>query len=212
MCDHRGDERVDRGGTAREPDLIRGLLHDLREPLAAILLLSASSTGDVDDRLTRIREQASWLSELVASSLDEAAGDEVDLVDTRAVAELVARRARTTTTASIGVESEGTACALARPVALARALACVVDNAVRAAGPEGHVVISVGDCGAAVHVRVVDDGPGPGRILRRTSIGLATTRAMVASCKGSFRLAAGPHGGAAAEISLPSARDTLAAS
>jgi K+-sensing histidine kinase KdpD len=209
------NSHVGGGGTStgvHEPDTVRVLLHDLRGPLSAILLLSESSGGDAEEKLSRINEQASWLLELVESSLDPATADNVTIVDALEVAEFVARLARVAVTTSIVVESSTDVWALARPLALARALSCVVDNAVRAAGPAGHVAISVSDMGDAVHLTVVDDGPGLGRIARRTSIGLVATRAMVASCQGNFRLASGPDGGATADISLPSGRCVHSAS
>ena len=212
MCNHGRGEGIGTCLDASESDTVRALLHDLREPLAAILLLSASSSGDVEEKLNRISEQASWLSELVDSSLDGAAADDVRLLEAGAVADFVADRARASVKTSIAVESAAPVWAMARPVALARALGCVVDNAVRAAGPEGHVTITVGDCGEAVHLTVVDDGPGLGRVTRRTSLGLITTRAMVLSCKGTFRLGARPGGGATADITVPSGRGLLAAS
>ncbi|MGO4598877.1 sensor histidine kinase [Terrabacter sp. 2RAF25] len=187
-----------------DTDPVRSLLHDLREPLAAILLLSETSQGDVRERLVSIQEQASWLAEVVAASLEGAAGDHVADIDARALANEVAGRARMSTTTTIDVEVVGECRVLARPVALARALGCLVDNAVRAAGPAGHVLIWVGSCDDAFHIRVLDDGPGLGRLAPRTSIGLATTRAMVAACRGRFRLAARPDGGAAADIVLQS--------
>ena len=198
------------GWRSPDTDPVRWLLHDLREPLAAILLLSESSQGDVRERLNGIQEQATWLSELIAASLEGAAGDDVDLVDVRALAHEVANRARMAKTTTIEVEVVGDGRVAARPVALARALGCILDNAVRAAGPAGHVLIWVGSCDNAFHIRVLDDGPGPGGLVPRTSIGLATTRAMVAACRGSFRLAARPNGGAVSDIALESRSDLLA--
>lgn len=212
MCDNGQNGGGGTGLEAQEPDTVRVLLHDLRGPLSAVLLLSESSGGDVEEKLRRIAEQASWLLQLVESSLDHGTADNVTIVDALEVAEFVAGLARVAVTTSIAVESAKDVWALARPLALARALNCVVDNAVRAAGPEGHVTISVSDLGDAVHLRVVDDGPGLGRVTRRTSIGLVATRAMVASCQGNFRLANGPDGGATADISLPRGRGVSAAS
>ncbi|WP_157610582.1 MULTISPECIES: sensor histidine kinase KdpD [unclassified Terrabacter] len=212
MCDNIKMGGVGTSLEVPEPDTVRVLLHDLRGPLSAILLLSESSRGDVEEKLERITEQASWLLALVESSLEQTTADDVTIVDALEVAEFVAGLARVAVTTSIAVESSTDVWALARPIALSRALGCVVDNAVRAAGPDGHVTISVRDVAGAVHLTVVDDGPGLGRVTGRTSIGLVATRAMVASCKGSFRLANGPDGGATADISLPSGRGVSAAS
>jgi K+-sensing histidine kinase KdpD len=191
------------GGGNQEIDTIRALFHDLREPLAAIMLLSSSPKGDVEGKLHAISEQAQWLSQLVNSSLDDAANDWLQWIEAREIAECVAARARSTTTASITVTAQGEGWVWARPVALSRALGCLVDNAVRAAGPRGHVVLTAADRGPTMHVTVQDDGPGLGRIGHRTSLGLTTVRAMVAACNGAFRLAAGEGGGAVAEIALP---------
>jgi K+-sensing histidine kinase KdpD len=190
-------------GGNQEIDTIRALFHDLREPLAAIMLLSSSPKGDVDGKLHAISEQAQWLAQLVDSSLDDAANDWLQWVEAREIAEGVAARARSTTTANIGVSAQGDGWVWARPVALSRALGCLVDNALRAAGPSGHVVVTVAGCGTTRYVRVQDDGPGVGRIRHRTSLGLTTVRAMVAACNGAFRLVAGENGGAVAEIALP---------
>jgi signal transduction histidine kinase len=89
-------------------------------------------------------------------------------------------------------------------VALSRALACVLDNAVRAAGDGGHVTVRVDADHDGVHLSVVDDGPGLGKIASRTSLGLTTTRAMVAACNGTFDLHGGPDGGVVADIRLTS--------
>ena len=210
MVEYVSPTVIERGAGTIEADPVRGLLHDLREPLAAILLLSTSAAGDVQERLGHIREQASWLAELVASSLEGAAGDDPLVVDAVAVAREVAGRARMTTTAAIDVVVAGDGLVLARPIALARALGCVVDNAVRAAGPSGHVLIWVGDDEDGVHVRVLDDGPGLGHVVHRTSIGLATTRAMVAACQGAFLLGPRPDGGASADIALRRGTHVLA--
>jgi hypothetical protein len=52
-----------------EADTVRALLHDLRQPLAAILLLSQSEGGDVSRKFDVIAGQAKWLAELVETSV-----------------------------------------------------------------------------------------------------------------------------------------------
>ncbi|WP_330476146.1 sensor histidine kinase [Terrabacter sp. C0L_2] len=199
------------GGTG-EIDTIRALCHDLREPLAAIMLLSTSAKGDVGGKLEAISRQAQWLAELVASSLDQAAEDDLQWVEVGAAARAAAERARCSTAASITVRAVSDGWAWARPVALGRALGCLLDNAVRAGGPDGHVVVTVAEVDDVVHVSVRDDGPGLGRVAHRTSLGLTTVRAMVAACRGAFSLSAADGGGAVAEIALPAGTVHLAVS
>ena len=185
-----------------EIDTVRALLHDLRQPLAAILLLAGTEGGDVGRKMDGIAGQARWLAELVETSLREAAADEVTTTDVGAIAELAATRARATARCDITVESAGAPEAWARPVALSRALGCVVDNAVRAAGDGGHVRIDTYTDREGVHLTVTDDGPGLGKVSPRTSLGLTTTRAMVAACHGSFELHAATGNGTVADICL----------
>jgi signal transduction histidine kinase len=111
-------------------------------------------------------------------------------------------RAAATTGCRFTVDVVGARRAWARPVALSRALACVLDNAVRAAGESGAVTVTVVEDSTGTHVRVADTGPGFGRIASRTSLGLTTTRAMVAACQGTFDIRDGRDGGAVADICL----------
>jgi signal transduction histidine kinase len=142
---------------------------------------------------------------VVAASPPHAATDEVTATNVAGLAESAVERAQATADCEVSLEVEDAVPAWARPVALSRALACVLDNAVRAAGPGGHVDVSVHTGSDGVHLTVSDDGPGLGRVTSRTSLGLTTTRAMVAACNGSFQLLAGDHGGAVAEIRLAQA-------
>ena len=186
-----------------EADTVRALLHDLRQPLAAILLLSQSEGGDVSRKFDVIAGQAKWLAELVETSLGGgAATDEVVVCDVAEVAREGVHRAAATARCTITMEGQEVALAWARPVALSRALACVLDNAVRAAGEGGHVQVHVHEDFEGVHLSVVDDGPGLGKIASRTSLGLTTTRAMVAACKGTFALRGVAEGGVVADICL----------
>ena len=50
-------------------------------------------------------------------------------------------------------------------------------------GRTADVAVTAGD--SVVEVTVTDDGPGLGAVPSQTSLGLATTRALVASCTGS---------------------------
>jgi len=185
-----------------EIDTVRALLHDLRQPLAAILLLAGTDGGDVGRKMEGIAGQARWLADLVETVLSDAAKDEITTTDVASLVTTAVTRAQATTTCEIVVDAPDAPEVWARPVALSRALACVLDNAVRAAGEGGQVTVGIhGDCGG-VHLTVSDNGPGLGRVAARTSLGLTTTRAMVAACNGSFELYAGHDGGAVADICL----------
>ena len=190
--------------TVGERDTVRALLHDLREPVAAIRLLAAGVGGDVARRMHVINAHAAWLAAIV-ETLEADDRDRLALIDVAEIVTGACDRARATITTQLTVEVIGDPTAWSRPTSLGRALACLLDNAIRAAGPDGHVVIDVTQCDGDVVVRIADDGPGPGLIASRTGLGLTTTRAVVAACHGEFRLGPGSGGGAVAEIRLPNA-------
>lgn len=191
-------------------DTVRALCHDLRQPLAAIRLLAGAQSGDVRRRLELILEQAQWLSDMVEGVIGDAADDRPANVD---VVDLVAQcvmRARPTSQSEISFVGIERAMAVAAPVALSRAISCVLDNAVRAAGCDGHVIVEVTGGKRQVTVRVIDDGPGLGQVTTNNSLGLTITRALVSACGGAFDLKAGPGGGVVGRIALPAMSRAMA--
>lgn len=207
------NEHRDLGGPDEsvQADTVRALLHDLRGPVSAIRLLSDGSRPS-ERRLTAIAEQAGWLGALIESALGTGP-DRVEAVDLCMVVEEAVGLWRATAPCEIAIDAPASAWGWARPVAVVRALGCLLDNAVRAAGDEGHVVVRVKDDAAAGEVRIsiLDDGPGLGRIASRTSLGLTTTRAVMAACNGGFRIRPGLHVGTVAEIQLGRATEQQAA-
>ncbi len=184
-------------------DTVRALCHDLRQPLAAIRLLAGSESGDVRHRMDGILDQAQWLSDMVEGVIGGAADDPAVMVD---VAELSFRcvlRVQPTAPGRIAFFGTDRAVTVAAPVALGRAVNCVLDNAVRAAGPGGQVTVDVTGTDAEITIRVIDDGPGLGHIPINNSLGLTITRALVSACGGAFELRPGPEAGMVARIVLP---------
>src|ERR1035437_342018 len=123
-----------------------------------------------------ILEQAQWLSDMVENVIGGAADDRVASVD---VVDLVARctlRARPAARCGIDCIGVDRAVAVVAPVALSRAVSCVLDNVVRAAGPGGHVTVEVNDTDSEVTIQVIDDGPGLGKVPTNNSLGLTITR------------------------------------
>ena len=197
----------------RDVDPIRGLCHDMRQPLAAILILAETAGGDPQRRLDLIADQAQWLARLVDDVLVDAASDDADLVDVTACAAVAVDGARPSAACRLVLRSTAVVEATARPVALTRAISCLVDNAVRAAGTGGTVWVSVGahpDGGVTVTVR--DDGPGLGHVAARSSLGLSISRALVASFGGSLELRPRAAGGVIATIAVPGVRTRAVAS
>jgi len=188
---------------ARVVDPIRGLCHDMRQPLAAILMLAETAGNDPQRRLDLIADQARWLACLVDDVLVDAAGDDAGEVDVTACTTVAVDALRPSTGCRLVLGATSEVTASARPVALTRAISCLVDNAVRAAGEHGTVVIDVTvDPGGDVTVSVRDDGPGLGNVAARSSLGLSIARALVASFGGSLDLRPRSEGGVVATIGL----------
>ena len=194
------NEHRDLGGPDEsvQADTVRALLHDLRGPVSAIRLLSDGSRPS-ERRLTAIAEQAGWLGALIESALGTGP-DRVEAVDLCMVVEEAVGLWRATAPCEIAIDAPASAWGWARPVAVVRALGCLLDNAVRAAGDEGHVVVRVKDDAAA------GEACAPAR-----AGGRATTRAVMAACNGGFRIRPGLHVGTVAEIQLGRATEQQAA-
>jgi signal transduction histidine kinase len=184
-------------------DTVRALCHDLRQPLAAILLFAGATTGDVQRRLDGILDQAQWLSDMVEGVLAGAAEDTPEMVDVVDVARRCVLRAQQTAECQVALIGTGRAMTVAAPVALGRAICCALDNAVRAAGEGGSVAVHVTSSAHGILIRIIDDGPGLGNVPTNNSLGLTITRALVSSCGGGFELRPGTSGGMVAQIVLP---------
>lgn len=184
-------------------DTVRALCHDLRQPLAAILLLAGADSSDLIRRMAGILDQAQWLADMVEGVIGGAADDKHGSVDVVALASRCVLRAQHTADCRIDFSWTERAMVVAAPVALSRAIGCVLDNAVRAAGPGGHVTVDVTGTEHQIVIRVGDDGPGLGHVPTDHSLGLAITRALVCACGGGFELKPGTAGGMVALIVLP---------
>jgi len=188
-------------------DTVRALCHDLRQPLAAIRLLAGSKGGDVGHRMDGILDQAQWLSDMVEGVIGGAADDQPVRVDVADLASRCVARAQATALCRIGFIGADPAWAVSAPVALSRAVSCVLDNAVRAAGHGGHVTVEVASTDAEITIRVIDDGPGLGHVPPNNSLGLTIARALVSACGGTFELRPGTPCGMVAQIVLPATRN-----
>lgn len=199
----QGAPRLGQATSSPSVDTVRALCHDLRQPLAAIRLLAGCEGGDVRRRLDAILDQAQWLSDMVEGVIGGAADDPPVSVDVADLAFHCVLRAQPATTCAIGFARTDQTMSFAAPVALGRAVSCVLDNAVRAAGPHGRVAVEVSGTDGQVTVLVVDDGPGLGQVPANNSLGLTITRALVSACGGGFELKPGTAGGMVAQIVLP---------
>lgn len=192
------------GGWARA----RELCHDLRQPLAAILIMSSSLAGSeveggVHDALVRIQEQTSVLVDMVRGALDQTTGPQPLVVG--ALVEDVVEVERITWPGRLEYvppADDSFDVTVAEATKIRRAVANLIENAARAAGSEGRVRVSV-VAGDWVEVDVEDDGPGFGAVPSGTGLGLGIVRATAAELGGTVELGVSRLGGVEARLRLP---------
>lgn len=201
-----------------EPDDVRRrrLRHDIKHELATIRLL-ASLLGTADDiggssrvRATQLLRETHWLGELL-QAYEDAQADPTALpwsppaerlrVDVLA-GEVVAALRLSHPTRVQFVPAETWTCA--NRLALWRALRNVLENAFRAAGPQGRVRVRVAAEGASAVVQIDDDGPGLGAgPAGLASLGLSIVRDILAEHGGSLAMATSDLGGGRVRLLLP---------
>jgi signal transduction histidine kinase len=226
-------ERAETRNVEREM-LMVSIAHDLRTPLFSLrgyLDAIERGLGEPAERLAAALAKAEQVDRLVTSLFNYARTDlDAQPVLYRAdVAEVVAQVAAAFGSAAenhsirIAVESEPECVALIDLDSLERALANILDNALRHAPSAGFVQITCCTAGNEVIIRVVDNGPGfPPEVLarnfepgagadRRTQsgglgLGLAIAARLTRSQGGTIQAANVPDGGAS--VTLIFARDS----
>lgn len=177
-------------------DRAREVVHDLRQPVVCISALVASARAsvgpdaDLSWQLDGIDRQVGVLLATVASLLDADAADQAAAPLGACAAEVVAS-ARIAAPEVRIVAGRGLASAPSvrgAPVNVRRALANVVDNATRAAGPGGLVQVSALRDGGWVRVVVEDDGPGFGNVAPQHMIGLRSAVGCLETAGGSLQV------------------------
>lgn len=141
-----------------------------------------------------LRTHTARMLHLLRDSMDRQPRPET--VEVRALVDEIVSVANARSQATVTMKHGPQRWLCTHPAALWRAVANVVDNAVRAAGPAGEVEISVQDKSPHVVIDVVDDGPGFGQGPPGTaSLGLGITTSLANQCGGKVEvLSAQPHG------------------
>ena len=195
----QGDDALDR---------VHEICHDLRHPAATIRAVAAALEAECElppparDRLAQIVAEAKLIEQLCRQVTADGAvgGSGPTRLDHLAVE--VGRSMRVTHPC-VEVRAEPV---LSDVDALSarRILWNLVDNACRAAGPEGRVVVAVWGDGAGGHLEVGDTGPGfgggpPGS----AALGLTIVRALVDRHGGHVEVGESELGGARVSVVLP---------
>jgi signal transduction histidine kinase len=192
------------------PEELAALCHDLRQCVTAGLLLTELPSENHLDKETRrrfdlIHQTLSHAGALLEQATVEEAPKRwlIDLVElTEQCADVAEFRHKV----RVLNETSQPAVVSADPILLQRAIDNMIDNAGRAAGEHGAVLIRVGDAADDVWVEVVDDGPGFGRIEHGTGQGLSVVSTAVHDCGGRLEITSGPGPGTAVRVTLPRQR------
>jgi len=193
--------------------------HDLRTPIQRLRLRTALlKEEEAQEMMARDLADIERFIGSVVSYMHGNASEEARLVDVAAIVMTAVDNAADAG-ASIDYQGPDELVARLQPLALKRALGNLIENAIRYADTVRVILITQAD---EIILSVEDDGPGippadreaaclPFRRLmtglRRggesTGLGLAITKAAVASLSGSLLLDQSPRGGLAASIRLP---------
>jgi signal transduction histidine kinase len=193
---------------------VRGLLHDLGHQMTTLSYLVEAVRGDMElpgdagVRLELLSLEMSRLLDIVAREIPgrpEAAA--VATVGLRSLAGQVIQLARVAHETEVRLRPGPEVSIEASPALLWRVLTNVVDNAARAAGPDGQVEVIVSRLGTSrprAAIDVIDDGPGfgsgpPGV----ASLGLTVVTTLLESCGGAMHVRAPDAGGAHVRIVVP---------
>lgn len=182
-------------------------LHDGRQSVATILALLAAGSRTVDDpqqTLTRLRQIESELLDLW-SMLQRGGSDRADaLVEVdREVCELVDVLVLEFA-GCIDVVADSEARISVRRTDLRRIMGNLLRNAMRAAGAQGNIAVTVTADADEVTILVDDDGPGFGSLAVVHGVGLRGVGRLVEQAGGTTSIRArGRLGGASIEVRLP---------
>lgn len=186
--------------------------HDALQAVGTILALVEAGTLTVEDphktrtRLEQIQGEVLTLRSLLRHDLLGASRPVHGVVDAAAETVRLVGAATVGWTGTVGVFADTSARAAVTSGGLRRILCNVLRNAMRAAGPEGQIRVTVSQSGGKVQIEVEDDGPGFGTLPVRHGIGLRSVRRLVHHAGGWVEVGGpGRLGGASVHILLPAA-------
>ena len=196
---------------APDVDQLHEICHDMRQPVASILALAdavlttATIPSAVRDRLGQVQDQAEWLAELLRQLIepqrelaaDRESQDLIDLASDAVQMEMV------TYYGDLVFEwDDCNVCVLGNRVEIRRAIANLLGNATRAAGPHGKVIVRLRRVNDQVLLTVDDSGPGFGLIRRGIGLGLRVVERSLNSFGGDLEYRRSQLGGVQAILSL----------
>lgn len=188
---------------------LRELCHDLTGPATSIKLLTRVAVAESDPgpsmraRLRQISDEASRISDICGYFLDQPGGEGPADLHVLTADAADAARWRYPGVMDVAVETVAVA---AHPVVVGRILTNLIDNACRAAGPGGQVLLTVRREEDQARLVVADSGRGfESGPSGTASLGLDIVAALVRRSGGSLRMDSSDLGGMAVTVGLPRA-------
>jgi signal transduction histidine kinase len=206
--------------------MLADVSHQLRTPLAALrlrmelLAAEATDAAEFDAALDEVARLARLVDGLLALARAENVTEPPEQV---AVTRLLAERAEAWRPVAaerdvgLSLKTNGEVTALTVPGHLEQVIDNLVDNALTATAPGGHVRLAADRAGHRTRLTVADDGPGMSaeamtQAFRRfrtsgasgTGLGLAIVHRLVTADGGSVELSETPGGGLTVALDLPS--------
>jgi K+-sensing histidine kinase KdpD len=210
--DDRRDGTPDDGSAPTQElsaDGLRQLCHDMRQPLATIAALAVVLDAEAGPslsaarrrRLSQITQETTRLSAFVTNYL---AGPRPAPVELGRVVQRAVTSAMASFRGCLELTVEGQLVVHGDSVLLERAVANVLDNACRFAGPGGLVRVAVRCDVDGVRVDIDDDGPGLGPTSPSGyGMGLVIVRSVLTSHGGDVEVIESDLGGARVRLRLP---------
>lgn len=205
-------EPVSGQGSAAEPLNLMRLCHDLRQYVAAGLLLSESTTAPDSaesdhSRMVLIHQQFAAIAELLTA--ESGAAGRVGVVNLSRLVSECAEVVRLTYRVPVLVEQSARVLVRGDQALLRRSISNILDNACRATGSSGRVCARVEVSAGEARVEVSDGGAGFGGISSGTGHGLQVVAAAVRACHGRMEIASGPGPGTTVRLCLPATRRSV---
>lgn len=217
VCDLR---LVDSAESGPDLDRLHEVCHDLRQPVASIIMLAeaalcqAATSLAVRDYLEQVRDQAEWLGDLVqhllepcrtsrADNTSPADEDSCDLV--RLASDAVQVEMGTYTGELVVQRNDSNMYVRGNWIEIRRTIANLLSNATRAAGPNGKVIVDLLRVDDRVLLTVDDSGPGFGLIRPGVRLGLRVVARSLQSCGGQIEYGRSQLGGVQASLALRAA-------
>jgi signal transduction histidine kinase len=198
--------------SASDTDRLREVCHDMRQPVATIMALvevalcNAAIPSGVRGPLGQVRDQAEWLGELLHCLIEPHAAAEGESHDLVSLVSDVVHVEMVTYPGDLSWRwSGGKIYVTGNGVELRRAIANLLSNATRAAGPGGTVLVQLCRAAGRVLLTVDDSGPGFGLIHRGVGLGLLAVAHGLKSYGGSLEYGRSQLGGVRAILALRAA-------